>query len=67
MNTFWIHDGKKFTILGTLMIGLALFGILATESTLQAALFGVILPIAGIITIKSAMGWSRVRYWEKQR
>ena len=65
MNIIWIHDGKKFTILGTLMIGLALFGILATESTLQAALFGVLLPIAGIFTIKSAMGWSTVRSWEK--
>lgn len=67
MNTFWIHDGKKFTIIGTLAIALSVIGILGTENTLQAAFFGIMIPIFGVITIKSAMGWSWARSGEKQR
>ena len=61
MNTFWIYDGKKFTIIGILVITLSVIGILGTVNTLQAAFFGIMIPIFGFVTIKSAMGWSYAR------
>ena len=67
MNVTWIYDGRKFTILGTIGILLSLFAILTTDNTLWAALFGVMIPIFGIITIKSAIGWSWKRAAEKRR
>ena len=67
MNVFWIQDGKKLTIIGILFLAVTVVAILRTESTLEAALLGIMLPIVSIITIKAGMGWSRVRYWNKQR
>ena len=67
MNVFWREVGKKFTILGTILIAMSLYRIFTTENTLEAALLGFLLSIFGYVTIKSAMGWSRVRYWKRQR
>ena len=66
MNTFWIHDGKKITIVGTLMISLSVIAILVTKNTFEAAFFGIMITIYVIVTIKAASGWSYVRRWEKQ-
>jgi len=67
MNTFWIRDGKKFTIIGTTMIALCAFLILRTENTLESTFLGMVVLIFGIVTVKSALGWSYVRRCEKLR
>ena len=67
MNIMWLEEGKRFTIAGIFGIALCVFGILFTENTLQAAVFGALLVILIIITVKAAIGWSRRRGAEKRR
>ena len=49
------------------MIVISLLKLQTSENILEAAAVGSILTIFGIVLIKSAMGWSKTRFWANQR
>ena len=67
MNVMWIQDGKKLTIVGSILIVLGIISSLTTHNTGIAFLNGMGVCLCAFLTIKGAIGWSWAREGQKQR